>query len=154
MWYVIIFLILFGFLLLFLEFFVLPGFVAGILGGISVIAGIYQAYKVYGVQAGHITLGVTFFSFVGLMFFFLKSKTWKKIALNDAIDSRINEIKETIEVGDVGITISKLAPAGKGLIQGEVVEIHSTGELIEKNVKIKVVKIEGYKIYVEPIKEE
>jgi len=88
------------------------------------------------------------------MYFFLKSKTWKKIALNDAIDSRINEIKETIEVGDIGITISKLAPAGKGLIQGEVVEIHSTGELIEKNVKVKVVKIEGYKIYVEPVKKE
>jgi len=35
-----------------------------------------------------------------------------------------------------------------------VVEIHSTGELIEKNVKVKVVKIEGYKIYVEPVKKE
>lgn len=153
-WTAIIFLILLGMLLLILEFLVLPGFVAGILGAISILIGIYQSYKVYGTEAGHITLLSTFVFFIVLMYFLMKSKTWRKIALNNAIDSKVNEVSSAVEVGDIGVTVSKLTPSGKAMIRNEIMEVHSSGDLVDKNVPVKIVKIEGYKIYVEPVKTE
>ncbi|MCX7696887.1 MAG: hypothetical protein N2Z72_04235 [Bacteroidales bacterium] len=153
-WTAIIFLIVLGMLLLILEFLILPGFVAGILGAISILIGVYQSYKVYGTEAGHITLISTLVAFVVLMYFVMKSKTWNRIALNNAIDSKVNEVNNVVEVGDIGVTVSKLTPSGKALIRNEIMEVHSSGEFVEKNVSVKIVKIEGYKIYVEPLKKE
>jgi membrane-bound ClpP family serine protease len=149
-WTIIGVLIGVGFLFLLLEILVLPGTnIAGVLGFILVAIGIWQAYATFGGLAGTIALVVTGVLSIIALFFALKSKTWKRAALNKNIDSRVNIINvEKIKIGDRGKTISRLAPMGKALINGEYYEVKTNGEFIDQDTEIEVVKIDHNKILV------
>lgn len=149
-WGSIIFLIVLGFIALFVEVFVIPGFgVVGILGIVSFVIGIYQAYAIYGVLAGTLTLIATAFVAIALVVISLRTKTWKKIMLDSNIDSKVNEIDEDkLQVGDVGVAVSRLAPVGKARINDEMFEVQSMGEFIDVNAEIEVLRIEKSKITV------
>ena len=59
-WLIVLMLILIGAILVVLEILVLPGInVAGILGFISIIAGVYFGYAYYGGVTGHLILAGT-----------------------------------------------------------------------------------------------
>ena len=150
-WSVIIPLIVLGLLLVLLEIFVLPNFVAGIVGGILVVFGVYQSYASYGATAGHITLLITIVVFAIAMFAFFKSGTWKKVALSDVIDGKMNTIDADLKPGDTGKSISRLAPMGKALINNEYYEVATNGEFVDENQDITVFKIEGNRIFVRKI---
>ena len=77
----------------------------------------------------------------------MKSKTWRRVSLDTEIDGRANEV--TIAVGDEGKTISRLAPAGKALIKGQVVEVHTVSDYLDTDVPVKVIEVDGYRIIVE-----
>ncbi|MEZ5196254.1 MAG: NfeD family protein [Bacteroidales bacterium] len=152
-WTIIGVLIGVGFLFLLLEILVLPGTnIAGVVGFILIAIGIWQAYAVYGSTAGTITLaGSIVFSVVSL-YYSLKSNTWKKATLNKNIDGKVNLVDANkIKIGDRGKTISRLAPMGKALINGEYFEVKTTGEFLDQEVEIEVIKIEFSQIIVKPI---
>ena len=46
------------------------------------------------------------------------------------------------------MTISRLAPSGKAIFNGETVEVASEHGLIDENREVVVVKVEGNKIFV------
>lgn len=145
----LIIIILFGLLLVTLEIVALPGGVAGICGGIFTIVGIWITYVQYGCTAGNIALISSIVVCVALLTIFMKSKTWRRVSLNDAIDSKANDADNgTIHVGDRGVTLSRLAPAGKALIEGQTVEVHTVSEFVDPNKAIEVTEIEGYMIMV------
>lgn len=149
-WTIILILILAGLLFLVLEILVFPGTtVVGIVGFILLIVGIWGAYSSQGTMYGHITLGGSFaLTFVAL-YFSLRSKTWKKLALNNEIDGRVNEIDENnIKIGDNGMTVSRLAPMGNALINEEIYEVATNGDFIDQEREITVIKIEKNKIIV------
>ena len=150
-WLVIAVLIVIGLLFLLLEVLVIPGVgVAGIVGFVLIGIGIWQTYAQYGGPAGHIVLAGTLVLTILLLVLALRSKTWKKIALNSSIDSKVNVIDHgKIKVGDEGRTISRLAPAGKALINGEYYEVRTTGAFFDQDKPIVVVKIDNEKIFVE-----
>ena len=150
-WTVIAVLIIIGFLFLLLEVLVLPGTnIAGIIGFILIGIGVWQAYEVYGGTAGTLTLSGTVVLSVVFLYFALKSKTWKKASLKSKIGSRVNVIdREKIKVGDTGRTISRLNPMGKALVNGDYFEVRTTGDYLEPNEVIMVIKIDGNKITVE-----
>ena len=78
----------------------------------------------------------------------LKSKTWNKLMLKSQIDGKTNIInEESIKKGDTGITITRLAPMGRVLINGENVEAKAE-QFIDQNVEIEVEKILDNKIIV------
>ena len=111
--------------------------------------GIYQTYKVYGTTSGHIVLGASFVLSVTSLVLSLRSKTWKKMMLSSAVKSKVNVIDENkLKVGDIGKTSSRLAPAGKAIINDEFFEVHSHGEFIDPNTEIEVIQIDFNKIYV------
>jgi len=58
-----------------------------------------------------------------------------------------------VEVGQTGMTSSRLAPMGKALINNQYYEVHSTGAFIDQNEEIIVVKVEGLSIFVKLKKE-
>lgn len=150
-WTVIITLLIVGLLLILLEIFVLPGFIAGVLGGLAVIVGIFQAYKTFGNQAGHITLVAVIIASVLMLILLFRSGTWKRLALHDAIDSKVNVINEDIiNQGVEGIAATRLNPAGKGLFGDDVIEVHSMSGIVEKDTEIVVMKVSGYKVFVKP----
>ena len=79
-WLIVLMLILIGAILVVLEILVLPGInVAGILGFISIIAGVYFGYAYYGGVTGHLILAGTVVFGFGMTWYVLRTKTWKRL---------------------------------------------------------------------------
>lgn len=148
----IIALIILGLFLLVVEFFMIPGItVAGIGGFLIIIYAIYSAYIDHGTSAGHLTLLFTAIASIATLVFSLRARTWKRVSLETSISSKaVDELENEIQVGDEGITISRLAPMGKASIKGKTVEVSTVGELINPNTPIVVVHVETNKIIVKP----
>jgi membrane-bound ClpP family serine protease len=151
--FLIILLILIGLSLVVLEIIVIPGAIAGIIGALIIIFAIWESFEVYGNTYGYITLFSTLFVTAIALYFTLKSKTWNKLMLNTKINSKVNVIEnEIVKVGDYGISISRLAPAGKAMINGEFYEVHTNSEFIDQNQDIIIIKIDHNKIIVKQFK--
>jgi len=152
--FAIVLLILVGIALLVAEFFIFIGSaIAGIAGFILTAMGVFLAYKTYGTATGNFTLVVSIIIFLIAVYFSLRSKTWKKIALHSEIEGKVNTIEgDKIKVGDIGITVSKVAPMGKVKVNDIVVEAKSTGIYIEENSEVEVVKVYESNILIKPLK--
>lgn len=148
----IILLILIGLILVILEIIVIPGVIVGIIGVFIIIFGIWESFNVYGNTIGFITLFSTLFVSAISLYFTLKSKTWNKLMLYSKIESKVNTIEhDKIKLGDTGITISRLAPSGKALINDEFYEVHTNSEFIDQNQNIIITKIDYNKIIVKQL---
>ena len=150
-WTLIIITLLIGLTLAVLEIVALPGGIAGACGAILCAIAIWQTYLTHGTMAGHIVLAASLAVGIALLVFFLKSRTWRHFELNEEVDSKTNTVDpEKVAVGDTGITLSRLAPSGNALINGQTVEVHTVSEFIDPDQPIKVIDIDGYKVTVEP----
>jgi len=149
-WTVIAVLVVVGLLFLMLEILVVPGTtVVGVVGFILIAIGIWQTYAAYGSPAGHYVLAGTLVLTIVALWLSLRSKTWKRVMLHSEVDGRANVIEEhSIEIGDEGISVSRLVPMGKAMFNDQYFEVTSTGDFIDEKIKIVVVKIEHNKIYV------
>jgi membrane-bound ClpP family serine protease len=150
----IITLIVLGILLIFLEFFVVPGVtVAGIGGLILLVLGIYFSYSNYGVATGN-TILLSTFGLVGVTFYVAyKTGAWKKIMLNTEVKSTLKkDIALNIKVGDTGKTISRLTPMGNIMVNNKLYEASSKGIFIDENTEIEIIRIINNKIVVKPKK--
>lgn len=149
-WTVIAILIIIGLLFIVLEILVIPGQgIAGIIGLVIMTIGIYQTYVIYGSTSGHIVLGSSFVLSVLALVLSLRSNTWKKMMLSKTIDSKVNTIdEESLKVGDIGKSVSRLVPAGKALINNEFFEVHTHGDFIDPQTEIEVISIDHNKIFV------
>jgi membrane-bound ClpP family serine protease len=149
-WLVIITLIVVGFSFLLLEILVVPGTtVVGFVGAAMMAFGVYSTYANFGSVAGTYTLAGTLVFSIAALALALKSNTWKKAMLGTEVDGRVNIVEsEKVKPGDEGITISRLNPMGKALINEEYYEVSSKDNLIDPNTKIEVIKVDGNKIIV------
>lgn len=153
-WFLIITLIIVGDILLTLEIVALPGFVAGACGLGMLGVGVWQTFAVKGATAGYIVLLAAIILFILLMVIFMKSRTWHLFTLNEQVNSKVNTVdKSTIAVGTRGTTVSRCAPSGKALINGQLEEVHSQGAFINEGRPIEVLEIDGYKITIHEVKE-
>lgn len=135
-----------------LEIFFLPGTtISGIAGALFAAGGIGYSYVKMGVTAGNITVAASVIVF-GISFLWLmKSGALNKIALNEEIDSKVESFeKDKIKPGDKGISLSRLNPMGKVRINGETVEAKSTGDFIDEERPIVVLKVFATNVLVEP----
>lgn len=154
-WLTIIFLLLLGLIFLVGEVFFLPGVtIMGIIGAIFSGAGIYLSYSYFGSEVGNIVLMLTVIANASALFYSLKSGVWQKFALKKSIKSKVNEDDPIyiLNEGDVGTAKTTLRPVGDAEISGARFEVTSSKGLIDVGKPIKVVKIEGRKIFVEEIK--
>jgi len=150
----IILLIVFGILLLLLEFFVVPGItISGIIGFLLLGGGVYLAYDSYGILTGHLVLtGVLILVIITLIIAF-RGKTWKKMSLKTKIDSKVLDLKTmNISQGDIGKSVTRLAPMGKVLVKDLTVEAKSVGPFIDENQEIEVIKVLNTNVVVKQIK--
>src|SRR5262245_45868752 len=103
-WWVVILILLIGWILVFLEVFFIPGITLfAAIGTITMIAGVVLAYSNFGVLAGTLTLAATaIFTFISIVFGF-KSGLFKALTLKDTVKGKANVVDESkIKVGDVG----------------------------------------------------
>lgn len=144
-------LILLGIVLILIELLVVPGIsVAGIGGFLLIIGGIVLGYHFHGTTAGNYILLSTGVVMILLIVLALKLKTWQRFGLKTTIDSKVGVLKEEdIKVGDVGETISRLAPIGKAMFNEKLFEVHSDGEYVDEHKHVEVTRISGNKIFVE-----
>ena len=147
----IIIIIIAGLLLLLLEL-IVPGGIVGTIGGIATSVSIVLMYNHYGNLYGTIALLVSLIVCAVGLYFFFRDKTWKRLALNDSIDIKLNKKEmDYFTVGMQGETITKCLPSGKARFDDKIVEVHSLAELIDSNTPVEITKIEGNKIIVKPI---
>ena len=141
--------------LLVLEVFV-PGFgLPGVSGLILLTAGIIITWKTYGSTAG---LAVTLISLalagISISVCVKSAATGKlsrsKLILNEVSQPMDHEETEAL-LGKEGVTVTVLNPVGFAEFAGVRLNVVSEGQYLEKNVKVRVTKVEGAKILVRPI---
>ena len=143
-WLIVLMLILIGAILVVLEILVLPGInVAGILGFISIIAGVYFGYAYYGGVTGHLILAGT------VVFGFGMTKTWKRLSLDTRLEGTVEGIGDSVKAGDCGETLGRLAPMGNVKLGDMVVEAESRSGYIDAHRPVEVVKVLRNKVIVQ-----
>jgi membrane-bound ClpP family serine protease len=149
----IVILLVIGIVFLVVELFIIPGTsIAGVAATLLLIAAIYSAYSGLGSGAGNITL-VSSVVLSGLtIWLFLHTRALDKIELKTEIKSKMEPLKGlNIKVGDRGHTLSRLAPMGKVMIDGNAIEAKTRGEFIEHNIEIVVVEVYSTNVLVEKV---
>ena len=93
-----------GLVLILSEIFLIPGVgVAGILGAISLGGACYYVFYEFGLLPGAVFTAVILAVLIGLIAYTIKTKAWKRLALNTKIDSKVQDAGEdTLSVGDTG----------------------------------------------------
>lgn len=154
-----------------LEIFLLPGFgIFGFGGLIMVIASIVLATQTFVIPQNSeqfnqlpvslsMVLAASGGFFVALALFrkFLpKTPYFKKMMLDPDDDNGLNERNERESmvnwqhlVGQTGLAVTRLAPAGKARIGHDIVDVITEGRMVEKDEAIKVIDVSGNRVVVE-----
>ncbi|MCC8146989.1 MAG: hypothetical protein LIO93_11275 [Bacteroidales bacterium] len=132
-----------GIILILVEIFLIPGItIAAIAGGLFALGGVYYAFTSLGTTVGVITLVAVLVITAFLFVYLIKSKALDKIALKTDVDSTVASRKDIgVEIGDTGMTISRLNPIGKVKVNDTVMEGKSIGDFIDEDTEIEVVKV-------------
>ncbi|MDD2446352.1 MAG: NfeD family protein [Tissierellia bacterium] len=142
-----------GLILLVIEGMV-PGFgLPGIGGIVFIVVGTIMAMNDFRTGVLSLSIAIILTTIVTLIFVKLgyRSKIFDNIILsNELVKERgyipSNDMEHLL--GEEGITLSELRPAGFIEINGNKYDVLSEGDFISKNANIKVVKVEGSKIFV------
>ena len=149
----IVILFLAGILLLAIEVFV-PGMIIGIVGGISILAGVITAFSLYGssggmiaLACGSVLLGVTLYiEFVILP----KSKLARKLSMKATVDGTSQPaVADLASVLDQqGETATPLSPSGYISLQGRRYEAFSQSGYLPKGVSVRVTGLDNFRLIV------
>ena len=150
---IIITLIIAGLLLFAVEVFLIPGIsLAGIASGASILYAIYYAFSSLGTQAGFITLGASVVGIAGVTLWFMRSKTVDRLALNQTLNFKLNPLKGLdLQVGDTGVTTTRLTLIGYAEIKGQRIEVQSADGFIEEKTAIRISRIDNGVVYVQRV---
>ncbi|HET6559103.1 MAG TPA: NfeD family protein [Prolixibacteraceae bacterium] len=149
---VILLLIFLGIVLLLIEFTILPGITIAGIGGVLLFGySIYMAFTTFGPLAGFLTLGFVVVVAPLLVVWLFQGRAGKRLVLSTTITGIANQVDEKVKVGDIGVTIGRLAPMGKIRVNGEVVEVKTTGVFIDPGESVRIIQIEKSQITVEPL---
>lgn len=147
-----------GIVLLAIEM-IVPGF--GIFGICGIISFTYGSYYLMGggAYALSIIAGIYIFMCIIMLFLFLylpRDSKWNPFVLWDKqknSDGYTGNKDLTIFLHKKGVTLTALRPAGTAIIDETRFDVSSLGDYIPKNTPIRIIKIEGNKIFVEKIRE-
>lgn len=148
---ILILILLVGLFCLFAEFFLFPGLtLAGILGGLCLLVGVYLAYAEFGYTTGNIVFLSTLVS-AGFTFWAgVRRLSGRRYAIHDRIDSRVNVVDgERIRPGDRGKAVSALRPGGTAILHDQRMEVFTKGEFLAAGTPVEVVKVERNKVWVQ-----
>lgn len=165
-WFEII-LFLVGLLLILAEIFIIPGFgIAGVLGIILMVASLFfslfntEGSKGYFdtsllemaiIQLGSALAGFFILGFLAYKFL-PNTRTFKAFVLDSeskATEGFTSAPDYSFLVGSEGTSMTILRPAGTVLINNQRYDVVTQGDFIEKDQKVKVIKVEGMRIVVE-----
>lgn len=151
-----IILLVLGLVLIIAEFFV-PGGILGILGAGAMIGSLFMA----GYDVGHMSLSILIAFVVAIVVFVILYKTiglergiFRQIILRDRTmtdQGYVSAVNRYDLVGQQGVTLTPLRPAGTMLLGNDRMDVVSEGVWIENNKKVEIVQVEGMRIVVREV---
>ncbi len=152
-WAILLLILAIGISLIVIEIIFVPGTtIVGVLGLICIIAGILYGFSTFGTPMGWGITVVTTIISTAIIIISLKSGVWKRFALSNTMDSKVNEhLPIEINPGEEGVALSALRPIGNAEFGNDKMEVTTLGELVDTGSKVKVTHIEGRVIYVEQL---
>ena len=152
-WTIVLSLILAGLALLLVEILFIPGTtIAGVIGFVCIVMGMWLSFRYFSSVTGWIVSGGATAASATAIYFALTSKLWMRFALRGSNNSKVNEnLTDNLSVGMEGKTVSVLRPVGNADFLGQIVEVKSLGDYILPDTKIRIIKIELNQIFIKPI---
>lgn len=142
-----------GLLLMFLELFTPTFGILGVLGIISLIAGVVLAAQDKGDAAR--SLGIAFLLAIVVVAiaarYFKHRGIWNKFILKEALHTEegyVSHHSRTELVGKRGKAVTPLRPSGTALIDDRRVDVVTEGEYIPKDTEVVVVQVDGGRVVV------
>lgn len=162
-WAFLLFLIGLG--LIALEVFVIPGFgVAGILGITLMIGSIFFVFdKAYEFRTAVMWLSISVIMSAGLVilaaFYLPETQLFRRLALSTVMDTESGYHSSSSEdfqayLGKSGTALTPLRPSGTARIANNRVDVVTVGDFIPQDSNIKVVSVEGSKVFVEAVEDD
>lgn len=147
--------LLIGGIVLILAEFLLPGGVLGIVGGLMVLAS--TALGIY--QFPEATLFIIFgevlaiFGAVLFGFYYIAKGPWGKLLVNEsaqrAEDGYVNAPNPTHLLGQTGVVMTALRPAGTIIVGEDRYDAVADGAFIDRDASVRVIEVHGNRIVVE-----
>jgi membrane-bound serine protease (ClpP class) len=158
-----IILFIFGVILLLVEIFLIPGFgIVGTVGIIAIFASLYMSLLgrfvgatdfVSGAKVLAISFIVSFVVILIALRFLPKFTPFQRLVLSTSEKEtegyRSSPASYENLLGKEGVALTMLRPAGTAMIDSVKVSVVTSGDFIEKNSRIKVTEVEGYRVVVE-----
>jgi len=154
-WWVL--LLYFGGLILIVAEFLVPGGVCGAAGGMAVIASAVLGSIYYPDFRALILIGEFVGVIVGILFglwLFPRSPLGKAMVLSDgqqADQGWVASASDNTLLHQTGEVFSPLRPSGSIVVDGRRIQAVSSGDLIERGEKVRVIEVRGSRVVVEPI---
>jgi membrane-bound ClpP family serine protease len=115
-------------------------------------AAIYLGFARLGFVGGVITLIVVVAISLLVTVLSLRAKTWQRLALNDKVDGQsMDTPSNSVNIGDIGVCVSRLSPMGKVNIAGKIYEAKSVDSYIDQRSEVEVVGFENFTVVVKKI---
>lgn len=167
--------IVLGLVCLALEVFVIPGFgVAGVLGLVLLFGGLIGTFVSQGSsifpntpqQTRELTWGVSTvvvsFMVAGVALFFIwrslpSLPVMRRLVLQETSGSTsegllaVMAAGETVKVGDEGVALSPLRPAGRAQFGERVIDVHVDTGMVGPGARVRVIRLEGLRTLVEKV---
>lgn len=130
----------------------IPGMVVGICGALCMVASIIMAYHEGHNVLGHLLLGCGIASIPVLLIIWYKvfTRTFSIQEDERGFSSSNKSSKDLLSAE--GTTATTLHPSGIILIDGKRIDVVSSGEMIAKGSRVKVVEVEGNRVVVRKVK--
>lgn len=162
-WAFLLFLIGIG--LIALEVFVIPGFgVAGILGITLMLGSVFFVFdKAYEFRTAVMWLSVSVILSGGLVilaaFLLPETQLFRRLALSTVMDTQMGYHSSSSEdfqayLGQSGTALTPLRPSGTARIANNRVDVVTVGDFIAQDSTVKVVSVEGPKVFVEAVEDD
>lgn len=141
-----------GVLLIFLEMF-LPGMIAGIIGGMLLLASVVVAYTEMGPDAGNIAL-VAAVAATGLLWWwwatkFQHTRMGRRMTLAASSEGEAGISATLASLADqIGTAMTPLRPSGTVLVGGKRIDATTNGEFIDAGAHVRIVRTQGLSVLV------
>jgi len=147
----IVVLYVFGMALVVVEVF-LPGVILGLFGLACVVGAIWLAFATGYTPLGIVLVGLTVLSIPVIVWMWLRvinrvlvMKTTEKDATGAAVEHK------TL-VGQEGVALTQLRPAGVARFGDTKVDVVSEGPVIERDARVKVIEVRGNRVVVREVR--
>ena len=156
-WSIVVGLSLFGFVLLMMELFVIPGFgVSGIGGIVAILGSVYYAAAHLGPWHGAAVFIVMFGLSVLAVVKMAHGRSFARLRNVSVSPGRV-EYEDTggqggrPEIGARGVAVTPLRPSGIAMIDNQRYDVVTEGIIVERGSQIEVTDVEGNIVTVAPV---